>query len=89
VVYGDIVTVSYTKPTVNPLQTPSGGQADNISLQPVTNKCFNPVVPNKLPVIDIKKTNLIFYPDLFMSLTLQLPMIRMVIHSLTLGMFLL
>lgn len=55
VVYGDIVTVSYTKPAVNPLQTPSGGLAASISLQPVTNKCFNPVVPNNLPVIDIQQ----------------------------------
>ncbi|MBN1186535.1 MAG: right-handed parallel beta-helix repeat-containing protein [Bacteroidales bacterium] len=55
VVYGDIVTISYTIPPINPLQTSSGGQAESISLQPVTNKCFNPVIPNKLPVIDIRQ----------------------------------
>ena len=37
VVYGDIVTVTYTKPSSNPLQTVSGGQAVTISAQPVTN----------------------------------------------------
>jgi uncharacterized protein (TIGR02145 family)/uncharacterized repeat protein (TIGR02059 family) len=36
-VYGDILTVFYTKPTSNPLQTVSGGQAATISAQPVTN----------------------------------------------------
>jgi uncharacterized repeat protein (TIGR02059 family) len=37
VVYGDIVTVSYTKPSANPLQTASGGQAVTISAKTVTN----------------------------------------------------
>jgi uncharacterized protein (TIGR02145 family)/uncharacterized repeat protein (TIGR02059 family) len=37
VFYGDIVTVAYTKPASNPLQTTSGGQAASISAQPVTN----------------------------------------------------
>ena len=37
VVNGDVVTVSYTKPSSNPLQTPSGGQAATISAQAVTN----------------------------------------------------
>jgi uncharacterized protein (TIGR02145 family)/uncharacterized repeat protein (TIGR02059 family) len=37
VVFGDIVTVSYTKPASNPLQTTSGGQAVSISAQAVTN----------------------------------------------------
>lgn len=35
---GDIVTISYTKPSTNPLQTPSGGQANAIISQPVTNR---------------------------------------------------
>jgi uncharacterized repeat protein (TIGR02059 family) len=38
VIYGDIVTVAYTKPSTNPLQTASGGQAASFSTQPVTNK---------------------------------------------------
>ena len=37
VVYGDVVTVAYTKPSKNPLQTATGGQAVTISAQPVTN----------------------------------------------------
>jgi uncharacterized repeat protein (TIGR02059 family) len=38
---GDIVTVSYTKPSSNPIQTSSGGVAASISNQPVTNNCIN------------------------------------------------
>jgi uncharacterized repeat protein (TIGR02059 family) len=38
VVYGNTVTVAYTKPSTNPLQTTSGGQAATISAQTVTNK---------------------------------------------------
>jgi uncharacterized repeat protein (TIGR02059 family) len=37
VAYGNVVTVAYTKPTTNPLQTTSGGQAASITAQPVTN----------------------------------------------------
>jgi uncharacterized protein (TIGR02145 family) len=37
VVYGDIVTVAYTKPATNPLQTPSGGQAASFTDQNVSN----------------------------------------------------
>ena len=40
--YGDIVTVSYTKPASNPLQTIAGGQAAGISNQPITNNLINP-----------------------------------------------
>jgi uncharacterized repeat protein (TIGR02059 family) len=42
VVNGDIVTVLYTKPVTNTLQTPSGGQAATISAQSVTNNISNP-----------------------------------------------
>jgi uncharacterized repeat protein (TIGR02059 family) len=54
IVYGDIVTFSYTKPTSNPLQTPSGGIAASISNQPVINNCINiaPTV-NQPPVVEI------------------------------------
>jgi uncharacterized repeat protein (TIGR02059 family) len=38
VIYGDVVTVAYTKPATNPLQTASGGQAISISAQVVTNR---------------------------------------------------
>ena len=44
VVYGDIITVAYTKPASNPLQTASGGQAATISTQTVTNNVL-PVIP--------------------------------------------
>jgi uncharacterized repeat protein (TIGR02059 family) len=45
---GDVVTVAYTKPSANPLQTPAGGLAATISAQPVTN---NVGEINNLPVI--------------------------------------
>ena len=37
VVYGDAVTVAYTKPSTNPLQTAAGGQAASLTAQNVTN----------------------------------------------------
>ncbi len=37
VVKGDVVTVAYTKPAANPLQTPDGIQAASLSAQNVTN----------------------------------------------------
>jgi uncharacterized repeat protein (TIGR02059 family) len=43
VVYGDVVTVSYTKPPTNPLQTTSGGQAASISAKAVTNNCLQTI----------------------------------------------
>ena len=46
VIYGDIVTVAYTKPSLNPLQTPPGGQAATIGAQPVTNNINNVSSPN-------------------------------------------
>ncbi|MBE0675153.1 MAG: T9SS type A sorting domain-containing protein, partial [Bacteroidales bacterium] len=49
VVYGDVVTVAYTKPATNPLQTASGGQAVSISAQSVTNN----VAANQPPFINI------------------------------------
>ena len=51
VVYGDAVTVAYTKPASNPLQTAAGGQAASISAQSVINNCS--VVPNSPPLITI------------------------------------
>ena len=51
VVYGDVVTVAYTKPATNPLQTPEGGQAASLSTQSVTNNCAAPV--NQPPVVSI------------------------------------
>jgi hypothetical protein len=41
--YGDIVTISYTKPSTNPLQTTAGGLAASISGKTVTNNLTTPV----------------------------------------------
>ncbi len=51
VAFGDIVTVAYTKPASNPLQTPSGGQATSFMAQPVTNNCSAAL--NQPPIINI------------------------------------
>jgi len=45
IVSGDVVSVAYTKPTVNPLQTATGGQAITISSQAVTNRVGSSGVP--------------------------------------------
>ena len=45
VAYGNVVTVAYTKPSTNPLQTSAGGQAASISAQTVTNRVAAPSVP--------------------------------------------
>ena len=62
VAYGNTVTVAYTKPSTNPIQTSAGGQAATISAQSVTNRVSQPappppvvvtpptVVPNTQPV---------------------------------------
>jgi uncharacterized repeat protein (TIGR02059 family) len=41
--YGDVVTIAYTKPSTNPLQTLSGGQAASITAQSVTNSVAAPL----------------------------------------------
>jgi uncharacterized repeat protein (TIGR02059 family) len=43
VAYGDVVSVAYTKPSVNPVQSTAGGQAASLSAQSVTNKLLPPV----------------------------------------------
>lgn len=45
VVYGDVVTVAYTKPSSSPLQTTAGSQAASFSAQAVTNKVNAPPQP--------------------------------------------
>ena len=50
VAYGDVVTVAYTKPTTNPLQTTDGGQAASFSAQSVTNKV---AAPSPIPVAPV------------------------------------
>lgn len=39
--FGDVITVTYTKPAINPLQTSAGGMAINISAQSTTNNLIN------------------------------------------------
>ncbi len=50
VAYGNSVTVAYTKPASNPIQTTAGGQADSFSARTVTNNVGN---ANQPPVISI------------------------------------
>ncbi len=45
VVNGNAVTVAYTAPSSNPLQTPAGGKAASISAQSVTNRVNPPASP--------------------------------------------
>jgi hypothetical protein len=52
--FGDIITVSYTKPSTNPLQSSTGREAESISLKPVTNNCKDPAKPNDPPVVVIR-----------------------------------
>ena len=48
VAYGNTVTIAYTKPAANPLQTPAGGQAASFTAKSVTNRISEPPPP---PVI--------------------------------------
>ena len=51
VVHGDVVTVAYSKPSTNPLQTSAGGEASGLTAQNVINNCLE--MPNQPPVITI------------------------------------
>jgi uncharacterized repeat protein (TIGR02059 family) len=57
IVYGDVVTVAYTKPSTNPLQTSEGAQAASLSARTVTNNCTAPGTPqpppNQPPLVSI------------------------------------
>ena len=53
VIYGNVVTVAYTKPAVNPIKTAAGGEAVSIGAQPVTNR-LNYV--NSPPVVVVNYT---------------------------------
>ncbi len=58
VVYNDVITVSYTSPEINPLQSDSGGQAESIADSPVTNN-----VEIELPVnVHSPKVNNLNHP---------------------------
>jgi len=50
VIYGDFVTVAYTKPASNPIQTASGGEAASITAQNVINNVGS---INQPPVVSI------------------------------------
>jgi uncharacterized repeat protein (TIGR02059 family) len=54
IVYEDLVTVAYTAPELNPLQTSSGVLVASISSVSVTNNCQDPQKPNNPPFIVIK-----------------------------------
>ena len=58
--YGDVITVAYTKPSTNALQSAAGGQAATINAQPVTNNCRQQTATNDPPVISIKNPASIF-----------------------------
>ena len=51
VIYGDVVTVAYTKPASNPIQTAVGGQAASITAQNVINNVA--AINNQPPVVSI------------------------------------
>ena len=50
VVYGDVVTIAYTKPSVNPLQTTSGGDAASFTAKSVTNIVLSQETSDDKPV---------------------------------------
>jgi len=47
--YGDVITISYTKPTTNPIQSTTGGIAANISTRTATNNLAS-LAKDALPV---------------------------------------
>ena len=53
VVYSDVVTFTYTKPSLNPLQSATGFQVASINNKTVTNNCIDPNKPNEPPVVVI------------------------------------
>ncbi len=59
VVFGDIITVSYTKPASNPLQTVSGSQASSFNPQPVTNYVSPPLPEYVSSIVQNSKPNVV------------------------------
>ncbi len=49
--YGEVITVAYTKPSGNPLQTSEGAQAASFGDQAVTNNCAAPTQPPVQPPV--------------------------------------
>jgi len=60
VVYGDVITVAYTKPSTNPLQTTSAVLAVSISSQPVTNNCLKMILKNITPILALTNDTVIY-----------------------------
>lgn len=60
IIYGDIITVSYTKPASNPLQTISGGIAQVFGASPVSNNCKNINAIKLPPVVVINSPKTVF-----------------------------
>ena len=52
VVYDDVITVEYNKPSINPLQSASGEQAESLNSQSVKNNCLIPTY-NQAPIVSI------------------------------------
>jgi len=50
VVFGDVITVAYNKPSSNPLQTSEGGQATSFTAKTVTNKLSAPPPAPAIPI---------------------------------------
>ena len=57
--FGDIVTVSYTKPANNPLQTYTGGEAASFSAYTVTNNCISNIPVYSSSVVENATPSLI------------------------------
>jgi len=51
VIFGDMVTISYTSNPGKPLQTPSTGQAENLTDVPVKNNIADPSIANEAPKV--------------------------------------
>ena len=54
VIFGDMVTISYTSNPGNPLQTPSTGRAENLTDVPVKNNIADPSIANEAPKVVVE-----------------------------------
>ncbi len=54
----DTVTVSYTKPSTNPLQTTTGGKAETLTDKPVINNILGVITDSKDPLINDGKISI-------------------------------
>jgi uncharacterized repeat protein (TIGR02059 family) len=70
VIYGDKVTVAYTKPAVNPLQTSASGQAASFTAQTTTNKVNAVVTVNPVYVSSVVENLTPAILDMTYNLTL-------------------